>query len=80
MAKKEVQVTFPYSLFPVLVVHKDGKNLEDTKKCYFQSLSHAEQYIQKSKFGKNDYQLYVNPESNVETLVPSTGKKRRKKQ
>ena len=79
MAKQAVQITFPYSLFPVLIVHKDGKNLEDTKKCYFQSVPHAEKYIQRCKFGKKDYQLYVKPESNVETVVPSTRKKRRKK-
>lgn len=79
MAKQTVQITFPYNLFPVLIVHKDGKNLEDTKKCYFQSLLYAEKYIERCKFGKKDYQLYVKPGSDVETVVPSTRKKGRKK-
>ena len=55
---------FPYSQFPVKVVHKEGKDMSDTKICYFQNESHAKIYITKSKFKKKDYQIYIKSEKN----------------
>jgi len=50
---------FKYDGFPVIIVHKDGKDLKDTKTCYFDSQHNAEKYIKRSKFGKKDYRMYV---------------------
>ena len=54
---------FPYSQFPVKVVHKEGKDLSDTKICYFQSELHAKTYITKCKFKKKDYQMFIKTEN-----------------
>ena len=59
MKKQSQEIKFPHSQFPILVIHKEGKNLEDTKKCYFQSEDHAQLYIKRCKFKKKDYQLYI---------------------
>ncbi len=56
------KTTFPYSMFPVKLIHKDGKNNEETKICYFQSEVYAKKYIDRCKFKKSDYQMYVKPE------------------
>jgi hypothetical protein len=56
------KTTFPHSMFPVKLIHKDGKNLEETKICYFQSESYAKKYIERSRFKKTDYQMYIKPE------------------
>jgi len=53
---------FPYSMFPVKVIHKDGKDLMDTKICYFQSEVYAKKYIERCKFKKSDYQMFIKPE------------------
>lgn len=53
---------FPYSMFPVKVIHKDGKDLSETKICYFQSEHYAKKYIERCKFKKTDYQMFVKPE------------------
>lgn len=71
--------SFPYTQFPVLVIHKDGKELKDTKKCYFQNMNHAEKYITRCKFKQKDYQLFIKPGTDVENMVQSTGRKTRKK-
>lgn len=78
--KEETKPEFPHIQFPVLVIHKDGNELKDTKKCYFQNMNHADKYISKSNFKKTDYQLFIKPGTNVETVVQSTGRKSRKKQ
>lgn len=52
---------FPYAQFPVKVIHKDGKELKDTKTCYFQNENHAQKYITRCKFKKTDYQIFVKP-------------------
>jgi len=52
---------FPHTQFPVKVIHKDGKDLQDTKICYFQNEDHAQKYITKCKFKKTEYQMYVKP-------------------
>lgn len=53
---------FPYDQFPVKVIHKDGKELKDTKTCYFQNENHAQKYIIRCKFKKTDYQMYMKPQ------------------
>jgi hypothetical protein len=78
--KEETKPDFPHAQFPILVIHKDGKELKDTKKCYFQNMNHAEKYISKCNFKQKDYQLFIKPGTNVETMVQGTGRKSRKKQ
>jgi hypothetical protein len=56
---EEVTPEFKYDMFPVIIVHKDGKDLKDTKTCYFDNESNAKKYIQKSKFKKTDYKMYI---------------------
>jgi hypothetical protein len=55
--------TFPYSQFPVKIIHKDGKDLSETKTCYFQSEHYAQKYITRCKFKKNEYQIFMKPET-----------------
>lgn len=55
--KSKDKEEFPHSGFPVKLIHKDGKDLKDTKTCYFQSVAHAQKYIERSKFKKKDYKL-----------------------
>jgi hypothetical protein len=66
---------FPYQMFPFKLIHKDGKDLKDTKICYFQSQAHADKYIARCKFKQKDYELYVNPKANVEIVGKSTRRK-----
>jgi hypothetical protein len=80
MKKKPETIEFPHIQFPFLVIHKDGKEMKDTKKCYFQNMNHAEKYISKCKFKQKDYQLFVKPGTNVETVGKEPGRKGRKKQ
>jgi hypothetical protein len=79
MKKQPDKIEFPYDQFPILVIHKDGKELKDTKKCYFQNTHYAEKYITRCKFKPKDYQLFIKPGTNVETMVQGTGRKGRKK-
>ena len=80
MKKKEQTIEFPHTQFPILIVHNDGKEMKDIRKCYFQNMHYAEKYIVKSNFKQKDYQLFVKPGTNVETMVPSTrGKGKQKK-
>ena len=60
MPKKKLDVVpeFKYEGFPVIVVHREGKELADVKTCYFDSLMNAQKYITKSNLTKKDYQLY----------------------
>jgi len=51
--------SFPYSQFPVKIIHKDGKDLCETKTCYFQSEHYAQKYIIRCNFKKTDYQIFV---------------------
>jgi hypothetical protein len=74
--KKQSNVQeFPYDQFPFKVVHKDGKELKDTKTCYFQNQAHVDKYILKCKFKQKDYQLFIKPGTNVETVGTSTRRK-----
>jgi hypothetical protein len=36
---------------------KDGKELKDSKTCYFQTEDHAQKYIARNKFKKKDYTI-----------------------
>lgn len=77
--KKEEKIEFPHAQFPILIIHKDGKELKETKKCYFQNMHYAEKYITRCKFKQKDYQLFIKPGTNVETVGKSTGRKGSKK-
>ena len=77
--KEPEKPTFPYVEFPILIMHKEGKELKDTKKCYFQSMHYADKYIVRSSFKEKDYQLFIKPGTNVETMVPSTRRKSKQK-
>ena len=80
MKQKLQVIEFPYIQFPILIIHNDGKEMKDTKKCYFQNMHYADKYIVKSNFKQKDYQLFVKPGANVEIMVPSTrGKGKQKK-
>ncbi len=79
MTKKEQTIEFPHAQFPILIVHNDGKEMKDIRKCYFENMHYAEKYIVKSNFKQKDYQLFVKPGTNVETVVPSTGRKSKQK-
>jgi hypothetical protein len=79
MKKKEQTIEFPHAQFPILIVHNDGKEMKDIRKCYFQNMYYAEKYIVKSNFKQKDYQLFVKPGTNVETVVLSTGRKSKQK-
>ena len=56
---ENIKQEFPYPQFPVKVIHKDGKELKDTKTCYFQNENHAQKYITRCKFKKTDYQIFM---------------------
>lgn len=65
MAKEKIsKEEFPYDGFPVKLVHKDGKDLKDTKTCYFDNEFNAQKYITRSKFKKKDYKLTIKGEKN----------------
>ena len=59
MVKKEKdKEEFPYGkAFPVKITHKDGKELKDTKHCYFDCETNAQKYITKNNFKKKDYTI-----------------------
>jgi len=77
--KQPEKPNFPYAQFPILIIHKEGKELKDNKKCYFQNMHYADKYIVKSNFKQKDYQLFIKPGTDVETMVPSTGRKGKQK-
>ena len=79
MKKKEQTIEFPHAQFPILIVHNDGKEMKDIRKCYFQNMYYAEKYIVKSNFKQKDYQLFVKPGTNVEIMVSGTGRKSKQK-
>jgi len=75
LMKKPQTIEFPYAQFPILIIHNDGKEMKDVKRCYFQSMHYADKYIVKSNFKKADYQIFVKPGTNVETMVSGTRRK-----
>jgi hypothetical protein len=75
MKKQQEPIEFPHTQFPIIIIHNDGKDLKDTKKCYFQSMHYAEKYIARSNLKKTDYQLFIKPGTDVETMVSGTRRK-----
>lgn len=63
---KPVKEEFPYNDFPIKIVHKDGKDLKETKTCYFQCEEHAKKYLDRAKFKKKDYTMTIRGEENEE--------------
>ncbi len=61
MPKKKLDTVpeFKYEGFPAIVVHKDGKDLKDTKTCYFDSEYNAQKYIKRNNFKNKDYKMYL---------------------
>ena len=57
----EEKKRFPFPTFPVKLYHKDGKDNKDLKICHFQCIEHAQKYIQRYKFRKNQYLLFEKP-------------------
>lgn len=51
----EERKKFPHSMFPVKVMHMDGKDLTDLKICYFTDEIYANKYIVRSKLKKDEY-------------------------
>lgn len=45
---------FPFDQFPYKLVHKDGKDGKETRKCYFQSEEHMKKHIERYKLKKKD--------------------------
>ena len=48
---------FPFDQFPWKLVHKDGKDGKETRKCYFQSEEHRQKHIDRYKLKKNEIKL-----------------------
>jgi len=42
-------------------------------------MHYADKYIVRSSFKEKDYQLFIKPGTNVETMVPSTRRKSKQK-
>jgi hypothetical protein len=57
--KLEITPEFKYDLFPILLVHLDGKDLKDVKYCYFSCQDHAKKYIKRHKLKKEDCKVYI---------------------
>jgi hypothetical protein len=64
---------FPYSMFPIKLIHIDGK---DKKTCWFQSENHMDKYIDRMKLDPKEYEVFTN---NVEIVGKVTRRKGRKK-
>ena len=75
MKKKAQTIEFPHAQFPFLIIHNDGKEMKDIKKCYFQNMHYADKYIAKSNFKQKDYQLFVKPGTTIETVGKKTKNK-----
>ena len=55
---KPIKEEFPHGDgFSIKITHKDGKDLKDSKTCYFQCESHAQKYIIRNNFKKKDYTI-----------------------
>ena len=48
---------FPFDQFPWKLVHKDGKDGKETRKCYFQSEEHRQKHIDRYNLKKKNIQL-----------------------
>jgi hypothetical protein len=45
---------FPYDQFPWRLIHKDGKDGKEVRKCFFQSEDHMKKHIQRYNLKKKD--------------------------
>jgi len=48
---------FPFDQFPWKLVHKDGKDGKEVRKCYFQSEEHRKKHIERYNLKKNEIKL-----------------------
>ena len=48
---------FPFDQFPWKLMHKDGKDGKETRKCYFQSEEHMKKNITRYNLKKKDYTI-----------------------
>ncbi len=48
---------FPFDQFPWKLVHKDGKDGKEVRKCYFQSEEHRKKHIERYNLNKKDIKL-----------------------
>jgi len=48
---------FPFDQFPWKLMHKDGKDGKETRKCYFQSEEHMKKHITRYNLKKKDYTI-----------------------
>ena len=55
MVSKEEE--FPFDQFPYKLIHKDGKDGKEVRKCYFQSEEHRQKHIDRYNLKKKDIQL-----------------------
>lgn len=69
MSGLNLMTDFPYSNFPIKLVHAEGKN---KKTCWFQSQNHLDKYLERSKLKPKDYEVFTN---NVEIVGKSTRRK-----
>jgi len=53
---KEIE-EFPFDQFPWKLMHKDGKDNKDTRKCYFQTEEHRTKHIARYNLKKKDYTI-----------------------
>jgi len=51
MKKKEQTIEFPHPQFPILIIHNDGKEMKDIRKCYFQNMKqkYYKEYFRRKK-------------------------------
>jgi hypothetical protein len=54
--EKDVE-EFPYDQFPWKLVHKDGKDGKEIRKCYFDSEHNRQKHIDRYKLKKNEIKL-----------------------
>lgn len=55
---------FPFDQFPWKLVHKDGKDGKELRKCYFDSELNRQKHINRYNLKKKDIQLSYKYESN----------------
>ena len=48
---------FPFDQFPWKLVHKDGKDGKEIRKCYFDSEHNRQKHIDRYKLNKKDIKL-----------------------
>lgn len=56
ISEKDVE-EFPFDQFPWKLVHKDGKDGKEIRKCYFDSEHNRQKHIDRCKLKKNEIKL-----------------------